>query len=237
MDRRRVSLFFLSLFVAGGCASPPPARDGPELSVVGASLKTKQLIGSIRETYAFFVRVDDEGSPLHSELIPSNYERGGYVFLFNARPGRYALVSAGHVEEATGSSSTPLGGGVSAGLELAVNLGINVYLSKELIDKTAVSVGSGEWVFMGDIALERKDWNEADEVQRHYHEEALARVRQSGNWIARVTRGGRHDPAVERELDQSQESLERFLKTSRKFAGGEWASTLRSPVAAGSPER
>ena len=93
MSSRVTSLLSLLLLVSAGCATPPPPRTNPDLSVIGASVKiAAPLWRHPTAEYAYFVRLDDGEPPLRALPIRSNFSRSGYVFLFNARPGRYALV-------------------------------------------------------------------------------------------------------------------------------------------------
>lgn len=227
------------LLLCLACASPPPPRESVDASVVGASVRIKELVAYERATYAYFVRLDVDDTSLRGQPILSNYARDGYVFLFNAPPGRYALVIAGFVKVrgAPGSVST---------------YSVNTYVPKATVEKTAVSVRSGEWVFLGDIALERgEQWwgapasDSADELQRHYRDTLapglLERTpRAIAHEVLEDAFGGGadyHVPGRELSLDQSAASLASFMETSRKFAGAEWASALQTPVAAGPPGR
>ena len=91
------------LLVSAGCASPlPPLRESPEVAVIGASIKRAVFPWGYRDAeFAYFVLLDDGDSLLRATPIRSNFRRDGYVFLFNAQPGRNGLVSAGHVVQST----------------------------------------------------------------------------------------------------------------------------------------
>ncbi len=222
------SILFLSL----ACAStPPPARESPDSSVVGASVGIAQIIGHKNADYVIFVRLDEAGEmTLRADPMPSNFASGGYVFLFNALPGRYAAVAAGYFVESSQSTSTSVGGGVSVGGGATFQSTHNVYLPRELVEKTVVSVGAGDWVFAGEIAVDRKEWQEADELQRHYLD-VVAPGYHEMNLFEKAFGAGRHDPGVETRFDAGNESLVEFMETSREIAGSEWADTLQPEVA------
>ena len=154
MDLRLTSLLSALVISSLACATtPPPAPQGPDSSVIGACVKVKQVIGSLNTDYAYFVRLDDPDA----KPLATNYASGQYVYLFNAKPGRYALVGAGNVTEAGSQASTALGGGFGAGVGVSVKSSHNVYLPQDLIDKTTVAVGPREWAFVGEVVVERTD--------------------------------------------------------------------------------
>ncbi len=226
---RGISLLSVILLVPAGCASPPPPRESSEVSVIGASVSiAAPFWGHNTAGFAYFVRLEDGDAPLRATPIRSNFVRDGYVFLFNAQPGRYGLVSAGYIKQggAAAGSSVGVGGGFSVGIGVSASSSsaFITYLPEALIEKTIVSVGSGDWAFIGDVVLDKADWEGADEVQRYYYR-ALKLLHAGGNNVG-----------VEESLDQSEESLARFLETSRELAGEEWAGALLSPVAAGPPQ-
>ena len=194
-----------------------PQRESSDLSVIGASVRLPRSgwWGHPSAEYSHFARLGDGATP--REYMRSNFEEDGNVFLFNARPGRYILVSAGHVAEIRawdpntqshpgarigsvpprppGDPESPEYPTISASSQT-----FNYRLPKALSEKTVVSVGRGQWAFMGDIVLDK-----------------------------------RHGAVVKGSLDQGEASLARFLKTSGDLAGEEWACALMNPVTAGPP--
>ena len=236
MDFRLSPLLLLFLLLPVGCATPPPPRESPEVAVIGASVKLAAPLWRRRAEFAYFVRLEDADSQIGAKPIRSNYTRDGYVFLFNARPGRYALVSAGYVVKSQGAGTTTgVGSGVSVGVSVSSQNTFNTYLPKTVIDNTVVTVESGEWVFMGDIVLDKTDWDEADEVQHHYYS-VLAPGHKDKNFVLKLFSNVKHYAGVAKTLSQDKASLARFLESSHEIAGEEWANTLQSPVAAGPPD-
>ncbi len=233
----RVQITALLMLLSMACASPPPPPESPDLSVIGARVRiTRAVLGPQRTDYAYFVRLEEAGElPFAGELIRSNFAKDGYAFLFNAPPGRYAVISAGYFVETEGSAMTSVGGGISVGPGLSLHSTINIYLPETSIEKTTVSVESGEWAFLGDVVLDRVDWEQADEAQRRYSERLVPGY-QDMNILEKAFKVGRHDPGTERSLDRSDAGLASFMETSREIAGEEWAHTLRSPVAAAPSE-
>jgi hypothetical protein len=238
-----ISLLSVILLVSAGCASSPPLRESPEVSVIGASVKAPGFFwGHDDVAFAYFVRLDEGDAPLRAAPIRSNFRQDEYVFLFNAQPGRYGLVAAGHFNQSS-KQGAGVGGGVGGGFSVGASVSASTsrpviyYLPKALIEKTIVSVGSGDWAFIGDVVLDKNDWEGADEIQRYYFG-VLAPGYEDLNWFQKwmMHDGEGHYAVVEESLDQGEESLARFLENSRKLAGEEWVDALLSPVAAGPPQ-
>ena len=121
---KRTDTFFLlllGLVPSLACATtlPPPAREAPDLCVIAISVSiSAPLWGHTQAEYVYFVRLDDSETYGHYRPIRSNYTSGKYVYLFNARPGRYAVVAAGYVRQTQGApvgTSVGVGGGFSVG--------------------------------------------------------------------------------------------------------------------------
>lgn len=237
------SLFIIAgLLLSMGCATvPPPPRESPNLSVIGVAVSiANPLWGHGYAEYVYFIRLDESDPPFRGHPIQSNYTRGKYAYLFNAQPGRYAVVSAGYVvkdQVMSSGPSTGVGGGVSVGASVGMTLHrtINAYLPQALIERSAVSVGPGETVFVGEIILNKTDWEAADAVQRHYYK-ALAPGHEELN-LFKKRLSGWHDAGTEKTLDQSGAARSRFLKHFDKFATADWASTPQSAVSSGPTPR
>jgi hypothetical protein len=232
-------VILLLVLVSAGCVTPtphPPPRESPDLSVIGVSVNRAGW-GSQPEQYAYFVRLEDRASGFSPVPIRSNFAWDGYVYLFNARPGRYVVVVAGR-DTQTSMSSGPMGiGAVSFSTSMSGQTIICHYLPKTLIEKTVVSVGSGEWVFMGEIVPDQAvDWEVADDVQRHYLGVLAPPGYEEMSGWEKFSAQVWHHAVAEAVLDRGEESLARFLATSREVAGEEWASALPSPLAAGPPD-
>jgi hypothetical protein len=200
------------------------------------------LWGHTQAEYAYFVRLDESETYAYDDPIRSNYRIGDYVYLFNAQPGRYAVIAAGYQRQSQGApmgSSVGLGGGfsMSTSVTMTSSNAFMAYLPKTLIDKTVVTVGPAEVAFIGKIVLDKTSWEEADDVQLHYYH-LLAPGHEDFNFLVKAFSGQRHDAGSEHELDQSQATRMRFLEHSqRKLADADWGSVFQNPVGSGPPPR
>jgi len=238
-------VLFLGLTLSLACATMPipPARESPELSVIGIAVSTIPPIGwwHNQATYVYFVRLDDADDHARYEPIRSNYTRGKYVYLFNAWPGRYAVLAAGYETQSQGApigSSVGVGGGVtvSASVTPTYHNTFTAYFPSTLIDKTAVTVGQGELAFMGEIVLDITDWEAADDDQLHYYG-LLAPGHKDLNFLMKAFSGQRHDAGIEHELDQNLAARKRFLEHSQHALADTWEDVVLNPVGAGPTAR
>ncbi len=235
-------IFLLALFLSLACAtSAPPVREDSDLSVIGIDVSiSAPLWGHTQAEYAYFVRLDESDTYAYDDPIRSNYTIGDYVYLFNAEPGRYAVIAAGYQRQSQSApmgSSTSLGGGfsMSTSVTMTSNNTFMAYLPKTLIDKTLVTVGPAEVAFIGEIVLDKTDWEAADDIQLHYYN-LLAPGHKDMNFLMKAFSGQRHDAGSEHELDQDQATRNRFLEHSqRKFADADWAGIFQNPVGSGPP--
>ena len=226
-----------------GCVTPnpPPGPADPQASVIGVAVKIRGAIKlfSNGAEWAHFVRLDSDGNE-ESEPILSNYSSGKYVYLVNAAPGRYAVVAAGFTQQSQGApmgSTTSLGGGFSLSTSVTVSSTktITSYLPRHLIEKTAVTVGEGQMVFIGELVIDTSgDWDSADAEQlRHYR--LIAPGHEDKSFMAKLF-SGKHRRGIEHEVDQGGDARSRFLAHSGgEFSGVSWEGVLRNPVASGPP--
>jgi hypothetical protein len=235
-------LIVAALLLLMGCATvPPPPRESPDVSVIGVGVSiAAPLWGHRQAQFVYFIRLDDADLDFRGHPIQSNYNRGKYVYLFNAQPGHYAVVSAGFMEDSqpvTSGTSSSVGGGFSVGSSVSMSLHrtINAYLPKTLIERSIVTVGPGETVFIGEIVLNKAKWESADEIQRH-HYKAMAPGHEDLGLFAKRLKGW-HDPGTEKTLDQSEAARSRFLKHFQKFATADWANSPLSAVGSRPPAR
>jgi hypothetical protein len=237
-------VLFLGLTLSLGCATPaPPARESPDLSVIGIAVSISAPVGwwHNQATHVYFVRLDDPDHYAQDLPIRSNYTRGKYVYLFNAWPGRYAVVAAGYEKQSQGApmgGSVGVGGGFSVGASVTSTYSntFTAYLPTTLIDKTAVTVGQGEVAFIGEIVLDKTDWEAADDVQLHYYR-LLAPGHKDLNFLMKALSGQRHDAGIEHELDQGQATRRRFLEHSQHALTDTWEDVVLTPVGSGPPTR
>jgi hypothetical protein len=234
-----------ALFLSLACVSiPPPPREAEDLSVIGIAANISQPLWSNKQAdYVYFVRLYESGTYEYNDPIRSNYASGDYVYLFNAQPGRYAAVSVGYVQQTQSApmgSSVGLGGGFSMSYSVSSTSTSNhtTYLPKALVEETVVTVGPAEVAFIGEITLDKRDWEEADDLQLHYYELMAPGHKDMGFWAKAFSGQGGHNAGAEPELDQSRESQDRFLDHSQEeFANAEWEGIFRNPIASEQPPR
>jgi hypothetical protein len=178
------------------------------------------------------VRVEEGGDPLSRQaLIPSNYSEDGYVYLLNARPGRYAAVAAALLRGGGGTQTTtiPIGGGGgfsgSAGVSFTPGPTERItLLPGDEIQGTLVEVKPGSVAFMGEWKLSESllkkigDDDDADAAQRHYF-----RVMEAQGI------GTSHHRGSEPESDRSDGAWLAFLPNARKrLADTGWSGILEN---------
>lgn len=155
---KQIALSLAALFILA-CDLPRNLRtmDGPDSSVIGISVRTVTLkiVRSKAET-VYFVKLDEKDeNNLGSKIIPSNFSRGGYAYLVNAKPGRYAAVASFFTQ--TDNS-------------------YNTFYDAALIQGSMVEVGPKQIVYAGDLLIENRMKNlyenieqNGDRSQLHYY--------------------------------------------------------------------
>jgi len=167
MERSMQISVILVLFLAGCAAVPVPKMEQTDASGIAISVKVKAPpFGFPTESAVkvFFARIDGSGSIQQSEVIPSNYNKDGRVYLLNATPGEYVAVAASLPRQ----SASP--GPAAPGLSVTVTLTKQniTFFQKEVVDQIRVSVGKAQMVCAGDYILSASLLGERDAIQRHY---------------------------------------------------------------------
>lgn len=91
-----IAVMTAGLAIAAGCVSPPGPLSG-ESAAIGVMLEKQWSENGFRANAEriYFIRWNDDSDPAkQNDIIESNYNRGGRVYLFNAKPGRYSAVAA-----------------------------------------------------------------------------------------------------------------------------------------------
>ena len=91
-----ITLMAAALALAAGCM-PPPGPLSDESAAIGVMLEKRWSENGIPEhaERIYFIRWNEDSDPAkQNDIIESNYNRGGRVYLFNAKPGRYSAVAA-----------------------------------------------------------------------------------------------------------------------------------------------
>jgi hypothetical protein len=165
---RYACLTIAALLVFGrpGCASvPPPKPLEKSRSIVAIEITVRTAIRFI--TYhpdkVYFVRVNDSDNVfLQDRVIPSNYDAGGYYYVVNARPGRYAAVATWRLRK---SHPQPVPGSY-APVDTTVET-FTVFLSKDAIRMTEINVPPSSIVFSGSLVVDLT-FSGPDDAQSHY---------------------------------------------------------------------
>ena len=236
--------------LALGCLAsvrpPPPVQD--PASANAALIAIKVVNNSFPTNLVYFVRIEKGNDPLSQQvLIPSNYFEDGYVYLLNARPGRYAAVAAAllvDVKKHTKTTTMPVGGGGSFSGSVGVSYTIEgpiedvILLPGDAIQGTLVDVKPDSVAFMGEWRLkspltyeiEGSRWSRpspwspsdggADAAQLHYSR--LAKAEGIGT---------AHRRGSEPESDRSDAAWQAFLPHAReRLADTGWSGILEDAV-------
>jgi hypothetical protein len=146
------------IFGLVGCATlPAPELLDPQRAVIGISVKTRVPLLKFpdRPDMVYFIK-GDEGEDLYTQgsesLIQSNNLEGGYVYLLNAEPGRYAAVAC-YLEKETEQGTYEYW----------------TFFPEEMIKLTEVLVAPGTIAFMGEYVVD-KSWGfkDLDNAQLQY---------------------------------------------------------------------
>jgi hypothetical protein len=231
--------------------SPPPVPAPATASTSLIAIKVTGVGGLAPSTVerVYFVRIED-GDPLSQRvLIPSNYFEDGYVYLMNARPGRYAAVAASNLFRGGGEGVTtgPMPGGGGGGVGVGFSPGPRpeeiIVLPAKSIEGTLVELESASVAFMGEWVMNHAQAvkDDADAAQLHY-----ARVIEvqkiggyagcsghPGSWTK--VRGGCGDAVFytgyEKNSDRSGLAWHRFLAAAQeRLAGTGWEGILADAV-------
>ena len=221
MNKDLAILLWLSVFGLSACAGvPPPEPLNSQSTCLGISVKLKAPIGlfSSHADRVYFVRVDkEEDLSTSSQVIPSNYVKGDYVYLLNAAPGRYASV-------ASFRKVTTQQGGTTT---------YTTFLPEELIGHTQTVVVSGAMAFMGDYILDTSvGLNEADNAQLHYFHvmapNALLGTGVVASMLSVMASGEAFYKGTLKEEQRDRQAEMNFLATAlESFKGTGWGDMIQ----------
>ena len=174
---------------------------------LGISLHQKRLgiSGPVLEPVqtAIFVRLEDkEGSLKQDRIIFSTRFSGGFVYLLNAQPGRYAVVAVYFNR-----------GGVSL-------------LPKTLIQQTVTAIDPGTVGYLGDYELKRDSIGsegEGDDVQEYYSQRFWGEPLKPGRSVAQFLSGKRDNERKKQYLRHTDEAL-------LEGRGGIWSTWIQQQL-------
>jgi hypothetical protein len=221
MTKRLAIMLGLAMFGLSACAGvPPPGPLDSQSAALGISVKLKAPIAlfSSHPDRVYFVRVDkDDDIYTASQIIPSNYVKGDYVYLLNAAPGRYAVVASFLEQRGQMGRSTTY----------------TTFFSEEVIKHTQTVVTPGTMAFMGEYVLGTSaGFDEADNAQLHYFHSlapnALLGTGVMASMLSVMTSGAAYYRGVLKEEHKETQAEKSFLATSAEsFKGTGWGDRLQ----------
>lgn len=144
---KKKAIYLSLLFICIGCASLfVPAKQNLESSFLCVSVKILQEGICKNETkypkYIYFLKLDDNKEMLEqTNIIISNFAFDEYHYLFNAKPGLYAIVGAYYEKNAP--NEEPMG----------TVYQIKYFFSSEVIKKSVINLRTNEKVFLGEYTF------------------------------------------------------------------------------------
>jgi hypothetical protein len=155
---KKIMLCMLVIFTIA-CGVPKNLRvpENKESSIIGISVKTITLsIFRNKAEVVYFVKLDEKDeNNIGNKIIATNYARGDYAYLINAKPGKYAAV---------------------ASLFFQTEESYNTFFDAAAIQASIVEVGPNQVVYAGDLVIENQMKNlyqnieqNGDKSQLHYY--------------------------------------------------------------------
>ena len=210
-------LFAGSMLIAiilSGCATPRQIPDllQPQSSGLAIQVTLKAPVGifSNSPSQIYFAKIDGEGGMLQQSIIRSNYVKNDRAYLLNAQPGTYAAVAAFFLR-AVGTGRTRY----------------TTYFSKELTEQTKVTIGTNDFVFIGNYVVDQSvGLAGADAVQLHY-QNVISPGATTGGFL-HLMGGDYHyrGTLIERKYDD--QTRNEFVRNAKEdLAGSGWAARVK----------
>jgi hypothetical protein len=209
----RLTLLTGVIGLFAGCASTPQGVADhlaqPQGAALVIDLRTKAPIGIAGPdtVQVFFARIDNADGLLQQTIVRSNHVKDGRAYLLNARPGTYVAVASLAVNSAPRHTFT-------------------TYFPREVVERTRVTVGEGEFAAMGSCLLGTSvGLDGADEVQAHY-KNVIAPGQATGT-MAMAFSGSTHYRGQLIECKSDETGRKDVLQKARgDLAGSGWAARL-----------
>ena len=133
-QRAALTLVAITLSACATVRQPIPELSHSRSSGLAIEVTLRAPVGFLSATpeRIYFAKIDGNG-PGRNQVIPSNYSKGGRVYLFNAEPGAYVAVAT---------------------LSMRGTSRIITHFSKDLVEQTEVSVRENEFAFMGSYRVD-----------------------------------------------------------------------------------
>jgi hypothetical protein len=198
-------LVFLIIVSALGCGVPKNLRtpDDPNCSIIGISVRTATLTIFVNKPdIVYFVKLDEKDeNNLGNRIYASNYTRGDYAYLINAKPGTYAAVASYFSQTENG---------------------YNTFYDATIIRSTLIQVGPGQVLYAGELRIENQMKNlyqnieqNGDKSQIHYY-----------TLLKSIMYGTFYCGKLEKS-ERSKESEIEFLKKTRvNFKDSDWIPVI-----------
>jgi len=166
------SVLLVAACALAACASTsnvPPRQPDHGGIAIRVKVRAPVRIISQRPSQVLFVRLSGPGgSVADGELVPSNHEQDGYVFLLNALPGTYVAVTCFKDME-----RAPVTVASSSNFSVSFRpspSNYTTYFPEEMIRQTEVIVPAGGIAFMGEYVVDQSvGLKGADPTQLHFY--------------------------------------------------------------------
>ena len=147
------------LLCLAGCQAMPPKdiRVTPASSILGVDVVFPVPGPDLRLGGVFFLK-ERSGGGLNGvdHVIPASWINGSRAYLLNPDPGIYYVAAAGYVVNLpVTSTSTSLGGGVTATLSTGGSVGHVVVFPEDMIRETRTTIGPGRLEFAGAFRIKQ----------------------------------------------------------------------------------
>lgn len=217
-----------------GCASPPPAPMSPATGGVGIHVATRLPLGLWPEPQGqvLFLRLPDIDDPTYTSgtVYVSNYAKGDYVYLLNARPGRYVAVACWREQSNRVIDGVPVYSAGDMGKALGEELGptrFTTYLPRPTIQSSETLVEPGCVAFMGWYELDNLlGLDGADETQTFYHGQLATGHEDRSAFLATWT-GDNQYRGMTGTTDRGPTAQARFAQAAREDLGDAGWSVFR----------
>lgn len=216
----RHGLVALAAVALVGCETTPRQAElaRADGAAIGIQLKGTGALGALSTqtpTQAFFVKLEGDGL-ISEDLVRSNFERDGRVYLLNAAPGQYAVVASALPQPSPFPHGTP-GQAVT-------------FFSRDLVEMTRVMVKPNELAFVGkfEVTLSMAI-SGGDDVQLHYRRLITPAAPPAGllKGMLQAMGGDTSTWGSLRSRDQSAAARAEFVKSALgDLAGQGWDAQL-----------
>lgn len=219
LSKRRTVTGLCTALLLIGCASMPDIKEVPDPpvdqgAIIGIRVSHSSPWKYLPPEGVYFVRLDNQ-SPLGHEILRSNFRVADRMYLLNAAPGRYVAI------------------GTVLNSQRGPAAKIVTYFARDLVEKTPITVGPGEFAFMGALVFESSGaWSDGDDVQTHYRKLLAPNAVASGivNSVMQQFSGYVAIWGSLGHVAKDDQSRNAFIHAAREdLAGSEWIPLISRP--------